>query len=82
MILLLLQMQFYVDPATGRKFYSKAQVEQYLEKTKTETVSESVPEVAIVPAVAICTPTNVCSIYFRSFLKFYDPRNVNRAIFK
>ncbi|XP_017235269.1 uncharacterized protein LOC108209063 isoform X2 [Daucus carota subsp. sativus] len=52
------KIKFYVDPATGRKFYSKAQVEQYLEKTKTETVSESVPEVAIVPAVAICTPTN------------------------
>ncbi|XP_074330836.1 uncharacterized protein LOC141668052 isoform X1 [Apium graveolens] len=37
------KIKFYVDPATGRKFYSKAQVVKYLEEAKSETI----PEVAI-----------------------------------
>ncbi|KAK1374794.1 hypothetical protein POM88_030987 [Heracleum sosnowskyi] len=39
------KIKFYVDPATGRKFYSKAQVVKYLEEAKSETI----PELAITP---------------------------------
>lgn len=59
---MLFQMQFYVDPATGRKFYSKAQVVKYLEEAKSETI----------PEVAITSVDNVCPIYTSiSFLEFF-----------